>query len=61
MIGKIAVDDHREPFRTRLEDLLNPNHELAQSSKKIEWQYFEDLFKDFYSGKPSRRAMPIRL
>jgi IS5 family transposase len=29
MLGKLPVDDHRELFRTRLADLLNPQHELA--------------------------------
>ncbi|MDR2813895.1 MAG: hypothetical protein LBB79_04475 [Prevotellaceae bacterium] len=29
MIGKLPKDDHREFFRTRLADLINPQHELA--------------------------------
>jgi hypothetical protein len=28
MLGKLPKND-RELFRTRLEDLINPNHELA--------------------------------
>jgi hypothetical protein len=28
-LGKLPVDDHRKLFRTRLADLLNPQHELA--------------------------------
>jgi hypothetical protein len=29
MIGKLAKDDRRELFRTRLADLINPQYELA--------------------------------
>ena len=58
MIGKLP-ENQRELFRTRLEDLINPNHELALLSKQIDWQYFEDEFKPYYSevGAPS---VPIR-
>ena len=58
MLGKLQ-ENQRELFRTRLEDLINPNHELALLSKSIDWQYFEDEFKQYYSlnGAPS---VPIR-
>ena len=58
MSGKLQ-ENQRELFRTRLEDLINPNHELAQLSKHIDWQYFEDTFKPYCSvkGAPS---VPIR-
>ena len=58
MLGKLK-DNHRELFRTRLEDLINPNHELALLANAIDWQYFENEFKGFYSdrGAPS---VPIR-
>ncbi|MDR2814664.1 MAG: hypothetical protein LBB79_08455 [Prevotellaceae bacterium] len=29
MTGKLPKDDHRELFRTRLTDLINPQHERA--------------------------------
>jgi hypothetical protein len=29
MLRKLPVDDHRELFRTRLADLINPQHDLA--------------------------------
>jgi IS5 family transposase len=61
MLGKLPVDDHRELFRTRLEDLINPKHELALLSKTIDWQYFEETFKEFYSDRCGRPGMPIRL
>jgi hypothetical protein len=44
MLGKLP-ENHRELFRTRLEDLIDHKHELALLSKTIDWQYFEDEFK----------------
>jgi len=34
MLGKLP-ENQRELFRTRLEDLINPNHELAMLAKTI--------------------------
>jgi len=59
MIGKLPQNE-RELFRTRLEDLINPNHELALLAKKIDWQYFEKTFKEYYSNKGAPSA-PIRM
>ena len=58
MSGKLQ-ENERDLFRTRLEDLINPNHELALLSKAIDWDYFENEFKAYYSerGAPS---VPIR-
>jgi IS5 family transposase len=58
MLGKLP-ENERELFRTRLEDLINPKHELVLLAKKIDWQYFETEFKPYYSelGAPS---VPIR-
>jgi hypothetical protein len=58
MTGKLAKDDHRELFRTRLADLLNPWHELALLADAIDWNGFENEFKSLYSDRPSRPAMP---
>ena len=58
MLGKLQKND-RELFRTRLEDLINPHHELALLAKKIDWQYFEDEFKPYYSDKGAP-SVPIR-
>ncbi|MDR2120653.1 MAG: hypothetical protein LBP64_07240 [Tannerella sp.] len=60
MSGKLPVDNHHELFRTRLPDLINPEHELALLSNKIDRQYFEEEFKSLYSDRPSRPSMPIR-
>jgi IS5 family transposase len=61
MTGKLPKDDPRELFRTRLTNLINPQHELILLSNAIAWNRFENEFKGFYSDKPSRPAMPIRL
>jgi IS5 family transposase len=61
MTGKLPKDDHRELFRTRLADLVDPRHELVLLSNTINWQYFEEEFKSLYSAKLSRPAMPTML
>ena len=58
MLGKLQ-ENQRELFRTRLEDLINPHHELVLLSKRIDWQYFEDTFKPYYSDKGAP-GVPIR-
>ena len=50
MVGKLK-ENEREFFLTRLNDLINPNHELALLAQSIDWQYFEDEFKSYYSDK----------
>ena len=58
MLGKLQ-ENHRELFRTRLEDLIDPDHELAVLAKVIDWQYFENEFKPYYSDKGAP-SVPIR-
>ena len=36
MLGKLVDKNQREIFRTRLEDLINPHHELALPHTKNE-------------------------
>jgi len=59
MLGKLH-ENHRELFRTRLEDLINPNHELALLANKINWNYFENEFKPYYSDKGAP-SVPLRM
>jgi hypothetical protein len=42
MLCTLSTDNHRELLRARLEDLINPNHELALLSRKIGWNYWRD-------------------
>jgi IS5 family transposase len=58
MTGKLQLNE-RELFRTRLEDLINPRHELALLAKTIDWQYFEKEFSGYYSEKGAP-SVPIR-
>jgi IS5 family transposase len=58
MLGKLQ-ENQRELFRTRLEDLIDPNHELSLLSKTIDWQYFENEFGRYYSDKGAS-SIPIR-
>jgi IS5 family transposase len=58
MLGKLQ-ENQRDLFRTRLEDLINPNHELALLANSIDWQYFESEFKPYYSDKGAP-SVPIR-
>ena len=58
MLGKLP-ENQLELFRTRLEDLINPNHELAMLAKTIDWDYFENEFSSYYSDKGAP-SVPIR-
>ncbi|MDR0754798.1 MAG: transposase [Prevotellaceae bacterium] len=60
MLGKLQEKNQRELFRTRLEDMINPNHELALLSKAIDRNYFDEEFKNLYSEN-GRTGMPVRL
>ncbi|MDR0711693.1 MAG: hypothetical protein LBF67_05065 [Prevotellaceae bacterium] len=61
IIRKLPLATSRNLFRTLLSDLINPQHELALLADNIDCSYFENELNGFYSEKPSRPAMPIRL
>jgi len=44
-----------------LEDTLNQKHPLYILANKINWQQFEDNFKEHYCSTKGRPALPIRL
>ena len=44
MLGKLVDKNQREIFRTRLEELINPHHELALLANAIDWKYFKNEF-----------------
>ena len=60
MIGKTSNQNQRNFFQPLLKDFIDINHELVLLSDKIDWNYFEKDFSQYYSntGQP---AMPIRL
>ncbi|MBK3520043.1 IS5 family transposase [Carboxylicivirga marina] len=59
MKGKLPNQNQRNLFRPILKDIINPKHELAILSGRINWQDFEDSFSPLYShtGQP---GTPIR-
>jgi IS5 family transposase len=59
MIRKLPPATSCDLFRTLLSDLINPKHEPALPTDKIEWAYFENEFKGFYSEKPSRLMVGV--
>lgn len=60
MIGKTSNQNQRDLFQPLLKDFIDISHELVLLSDKIDWNYFEKDFSQYYSttGQP---AMPIRL
>jgi len=60
MIGKLANQNQQNLFRPLLKDFIDMSHELLLLSNKIDWNYFDEDFLQYYShtGQP---AMPIRL
>lgn len=60
MIGKPSNQNQRNLFQPLLNDFIDTGHELVLLSNKIDWNYFEKDFSQYYSntGQP---AMPIRL
>ena len=51
MIGKLQENSQRDLFRPMLKDFINPHHELVLLADAIDWQYFENEFKPYYSEK----------
>jgi len=60
MIGKKTNQSQHDFFKPLLSDFINLSHELILLSNKIDWDYFEKDFSQYYSNK-GQPAMPIRL
>jgi len=60
MTGKKENQNQRNLFQPLLKDFIDLSHELVLLSAKIDWNYFDKEFSQYYSntGQP---AMPIRL
>lgn len=48
-------------FRTSLEAILDPDHELIRLANLIDWERFDDAFGRFYHECKGRRGLPTRL
>ena len=62
MQPKSVVDDGNEDlFRSRLEAMIDPRHELAKLAKALDWSVFEDAFGPLYHENQGRPGLPTRL
>jgi len=48
-------------FRSSLEAILDPDHELIRLAKLIDWNRFDEAFGRFYHQRKGRRGLPTRL
>ena len=48
-------------FRSRIENILNRNHDLYRLAGLIPWDAFDEEFGVFYAEKKGRPGIPIRL
>jgi IS5 family transposase len=61
MKPRLQVDEgSQDLFRSRLDSIINPRHELVRLATAIDWQRFDDAFAPLFSdvGNP---ALPTRL
>lgn len=62
MKPKEQIDDGSEDlFRSRLENIINPRHELVRLGKAIDWKRFDEAFGELYQERGGRPALPTRL
>ena len=59
---KEQVDDGSQDFfRSRLEKIINPRHELVRLAKAIDWKRFDAAFGELFQEKGGRPGLPTRL
>ena len=53
-------DGSQDLFRNRLDNIINPRHELVRLAAEIDWQRFNEAFEPLFTdiGNP---ALPTRL
>lgn len=59
MLGKHDPQDQSDLFRSRLDQPISPNHQLAILAGEIDWDWIEDQLKGYYSDE-GRPSVPIR-
>ena len=59
MLGKKNSSGQLDAFRSRLDQMLNMNHELVQLSKEVDWEWIESELSGYYS-KEGRPSVPVR-
>ncbi len=60
MLSKKKPNNHGSLF-LQLEDMLNQRHPMYILANKVDWQMFEESFKELYCANNGRPAKPIRL
>lgn len=48
-------------FRSRLDQIIDPNHGLAKLARTIDWRYLEERFGAVYCDGPGQPPLPTRL
>src|SRR6266403_2342958 len=48
-------------FRSRLDQIIDMNHELVKLARAIDWQFLKETFGAVYSDKPGQPPLPTRL
>ena len=48
-------------FRSSLEAILDPRHELIQLARLIDWNRFDEAFGAYYHDRKGRRGLRTRL
>lgn len=61
MQPKSQLSDQGDLFRSRLDQILDRQHELYRLADQIDWSFFEREFGPLYSVKVGRPGVPIRL
>ena len=57
----VADDGSEDLFRSRLEAMIDPRHELVKLAKALDWSLFEDAFGPLYHESQGRPGLPTRL
>jgi hypothetical protein len=50
----------RDPFRARLDQIIDPNHSLGRLAAAIDWGFLEARFGAVYEDGPRRPPFPTR-
>ena len=61
MKAKPKICNQENIFKSRLDQILNNKHPLFILAGKIDWNFFEREFGEFYAEGKGRPALPIRL
>jgi hypothetical protein len=53
--------DEQDLFRSRLDQIINMDHELVKLSRTIAWSFIEEKCGEVYSDGPGMPPLPTRL